>query len=166
MTEIKPDKVNTPAVIVPAPASMTKATPRLAPELMPKMEGSARGLLKVVCNISPDEANAIPQSKAVTACGRRDSQTIKLQLAFSTSLPVRICHTTSAGDVYRTEQQVGSCQCKDEEEQYDTVFRSFILQNHSANLVKYFNSYPSKKRRMEYFIKSFSNRSGWKGESS
>ena len=97
MTEIKPDKVNTPAVIVPAPASMTKATPRLAPELMPKMEGSARGLLKVVCNISPDEANAIPQSKAVTACGRRDSQTIKLQLAFSTSLPVRICHTTSAG---------------------------------------------------------------------
>ena len=55
MTEIKPDKVNTPAVIVPAPASMTRATPRLAPELMPKMEGSARGLLKVVCNISPDE---------------------------------------------------------------------------------------------------------------
>lgn len=97
MTEIKPDKVNTPAVIVPAPASMTRATPRLAPELMPKMEGSARGLLKVVCNISPDEANAIPQSKAVTACGRRDSQTIKLQLAFSTSLPVRICHTASAG---------------------------------------------------------------------
>ena len=40
MTEIKPDKVNTPAVIVPAPASMTRATPRLAPELMPKMEES------------------------------------------------------------------------------------------------------------------------------
>ena len=31
MTEIKPDKVNTPAVIVPAPASMTRATPKLAP---------------------------------------------------------------------------------------------------------------------------------------
>ena len=165
MTEIKPDKVNTPAVIVPAPASMTRATPRLAPELMPKMEGSARGLLKVVCNISPDEANAIPQSKAVTACGRRDSQTIKLQLAFSTSLPVRICHRLGR-DVYRTEQQVGSCQCKDEEEQYDTVFRSFILQNHSANLVKYFNSYPSKSVGWNIFIKSFSNRSGWKGESS
>ena len=69
-------------------------------------------------------------------------------------------------DVYRTEQQVGSCQCKDEEEQYDTVFRSFILQNHSANLVKYFNSYPSKSVGWNIFIKSFSNRSGWKGESS
>ena len=30
-------------------------------------------------------------------------------------------------DVYRTEQQVGSCQCKDEEEQYDTVFCSFVI---------------------------------------
>ena len=69
-------------------------------------------------------------------------------------------------DVYRTEQQVGSCQCKDEEEQYDTVFRSFILQNHSANLVKYFNSYPSKSVGWNIFIKSFSDRSGWKGESS
>lgn len=32
MTDRNPDKVNTPAVIVPAPASMTKATPKLAPE--------------------------------------------------------------------------------------------------------------------------------------
>lgn len=31
MTDRNPDKVNTPAVIVPAPASMTKATPKLAP---------------------------------------------------------------------------------------------------------------------------------------
>ena len=97
MTDRNPDKVNTPAVIVPAPASMTKATPKLAPELMPSMEGSAKGLLNVVCNISPDAASAIPQRRAVMACGRRDSQTMKLQLAFSTSLPVRICHTASAG---------------------------------------------------------------------
>ena len=47
MTEMKPERVNAPAVIVPAPASMTNATPRLAPELIPKMEGSANGLLKV-----------------------------------------------------------------------------------------------------------------------
>lgn len=97
MTDRNPDKVNTPAVIVPAPASMTKATPKLAPELIPSMEGSAKGLLNVVCNISPDAASAIPQRRAVMACGRRDSQTMKLQLAFSTSLPVRICHTASAG---------------------------------------------------------------------
>jgi len=45
MTDRNPDKVNTPAVIVPAPASMTKATPKLAPELIPSMEGSAKGLL-------------------------------------------------------------------------------------------------------------------------
>ena len=97
MTDRNPDKVKTPAVIVPAPASMTKATPKLAPELIPSMEGSAKGLLNVVCNISPDAASAIPQRRAVMACGRRDSQTMKLQLAFSTSLPVRICHTASAG---------------------------------------------------------------------
>ena len=88
MTDRNPDKVNTPAVIVPAPASMTKATPKLAPELIPSMEGSAKGLLNVVCNISPDAASAIPQRREVMACGRRDSQTMKLQLAFSTSLPV------------------------------------------------------------------------------
>ena len=41
MTEIKPDKVNTPAVLVPAHASMTPATPHLATELMHKVEGSA-----------------------------------------------------------------------------------------------------------------------------
>ena len=100
MTDRNPDKVNTPAVIVPAPASMTKATPKLAPELIPSMEGSAKGLLNVVCNISPDAASAIPQRRAVMACGR---------------------------DVYGAEQQVGSCQCKDEEEQYDTVFCSFVI---------------------------------------
>ena len=65
MTDRNPDKVNTPAVIVPAPASMTKATPKLAPELIPSMEGSAKGLLNVVCNISPDAASAIPQRRAV-----------------------------------------------------------------------------------------------------
>ena len=97
MTEMKPDRVNVPAVMVPAPASMTRATPRLAPELIPSMEGAASGLLNVVCSISPDAASAIPQSKAVTACGRRDSHTMKLQLAFSASPPVRICHTASAG---------------------------------------------------------------------
>ncbi len=42
MTERNPDKVNTPAVIVPAPASMTRATPKLAPELMPRWKDRPR----------------------------------------------------------------------------------------------------------------------------
>ena len=37
---------------------------------------------------------------------------------------------------------------------------------YSANLVKYFNSYPSNRVGWKIFIKSFSNQSGWKGESS
>ena len=122
MTDRNPDKVNTPAVIVPAPASMTKATPKLAPELIPSMEGSAKGLLNVVCNISPDAASAIPQRRAVMACGRRDSQTMKLQLAFFYFIACKDMPHRLGRDVYRAEQQVGSCQCKDEEEQYDTVF--------------------------------------------
>ena len=105
MTDRNPDKVNTPAVIVPAPASMTKATPKLAPELIPSMEGSAKGLLNVVCNISPD--NRLRQA------GFPDNKTPTRLFYFIAckDIPHRL-----GRDVYRTEQQVGSCQCKDEEE--------------------------------------------------
>lgn len=51
--------------MVPPPASITSATPKLAPELIPKMEESANGLLNTVCNISPEADKAAPQSKAV-----------------------------------------------------------------------------------------------------
>ena len=92
-TEKKPDRLNTPAVMLPPNSSMTKATPRLAPALMPRMDGPASGFLKAVCNISPQTANAPPQSSAVSAWGKRDSQRMKLQLAFSDvykrQLPVR-----------------------------------------------------------------------------
>lgn len=96
-TEKKPDRLNAPAVMLPPNSSMTKATPRLAPALMPRMDGPASGFLKAVCNISPQTANAPPQSSAVSAWGKRDSQRMKLQLAFSPSPPSRIRKTSAGG---------------------------------------------------------------------
>ena len=97
MTVTNPDRVNVPAAMLPPPASMTRATPTLEPELIPRMDESAKGLLNTVCSISPEADRAAPQSRAVMACGKRDSRTIKVQLAFSTSLPHRMSHTASAG---------------------------------------------------------------------
>ena len=64
-TERKPESTNSPAMILPPPASRTSATPRLAPELIPKIEESASGLLNTVCSIKPDAERAAPQSRAV-----------------------------------------------------------------------------------------------------
>lgn len=61
------------------------------------MDGPASGFLKAVCNISPQTANAPPQSSAVSAWGKRDSQRMKLQLAFSPSPPSRIRKTSAGG---------------------------------------------------------------------
>ena len=83
--------------MLPPPASMTRATPTLEPELIPRMDESARGLLNTVCSISPEADKAAPQSRAVRVCGKRDSRTMKVQLAFSTSLPHRMSHTAPAG---------------------------------------------------------------------
>ena len=83
MTDRNPDKAKVPAVMLPPPVSIIKATPRLEPELIPKMDESARGLLKTVCSIRPEAERAAPQSRAVMLCGKRDSQMIKFQLAFS-----------------------------------------------------------------------------------
>ena len=56
---------------VAVPSKTTKATPRLAPLLMPSREGSARGLRKRVCIRRPDTDRPMPASSAVMACGRR-----------------------------------------------------------------------------------------------
>ena len=48
ITAIKPDTDHAPAVMVPPEASITSATPKPAPLLMPKIDGSARGLRKAV----------------------------------------------------------------------------------------------------------------------
>ena len=77
MMAINPVKLFSPAApITPPKQSITKATPKLAPVSMPKIEGPANGLLNEVCNKSPLTARAAPASKAVTVCGTRDSHTI------------------------------------------------------------------------------------------
>lgn len=93
----KPDRVKDPAVIVPPAASITSATPKLEPEVIPKIEGPASGLLNAVCSSKPDTANAPPQRRAVKACGNRDSHTMNAQLLFSTSLPSKVFQTALAG---------------------------------------------------------------------
>ena len=66
-TEKKPDKLKVPADMLPPNSSITNATPKLAPELMPKIDGPANGFLKAVCSINPQTASALPQSNAVMA---------------------------------------------------------------------------------------------------
>ncbi len=53
-----------------------KATPRLAPEDIPSIDGSARGFLKSVCIMSPAVASAAPARSAVTDWGSRYSNNI------------------------------------------------------------------------------------------
>ena len=93
-TARKPEKEKVPADTIPPPANMTKATPRLAPELIPKIDGSANGLLNTVCNIRPEAA---PQHQAVTHKGTRDSHTMNDQASFSTVPPVNAPQTAPAG---------------------------------------------------------------------
>ena len=49
--------------------SITKATPSPAPELIPRIEGPARGFLKSVCISSPPTARPAPVRQAVIASG-------------------------------------------------------------------------------------------------
>ena len=49
--------------------SITIPTPKLAPLLIPSMEGSARGFLNSVCINKPATARAEPAKRAVNACG-------------------------------------------------------------------------------------------------
>lgn len=48
---------------------ITKATPRLAPELIPKTNGPANGFLKSVCISSPEIPKPDPTNIAVIAFG-------------------------------------------------------------------------------------------------
>ena len=60
--------------------STTKATPILAPELIPNTEGPARGLRNTVCICKPLTDRPAPATKAVNACGKRDFQMIFCQV--------------------------------------------------------------------------------------
>ena len=93
----KPDRENVAVAMLPPPANITKATPKLAPELMPNIEGPANGLLNAVCSINPDTAKAAPLNIAVMVCGKRVSHTINCQPAFSCSFPIRMSQTSAKG---------------------------------------------------------------------
>ena len=115
--------------------------------------------------MSPDPAKAAPHKRAVRACGTRASQMMKLQLAFSTSPPMRVLSTASAGmstdqkkRLHPTSKRMMTVRMR--------LYVVPLLFIYSANLLKYFNSYSGKRLGWKILINSFSTRSGWKGKSS
>jgi hypothetical protein len=74
--------------------SITNATPRLAPELMPRTYGPAIGFLKSVCICNPLTERAIPTIAAVRAFGILNFITI---VAASELSPRKIAPNTSDG---------------------------------------------------------------------
>ena len=56
--------------------NVIRATASEAPELIPRMEGSASGLRNKVCIIRPHTPSAPPATRAVMASGKRFSRTI------------------------------------------------------------------------------------------
>lgn len=67
------------------PSKTTKATPKLAPLLIPKMDGSAKGLRKSVCINKPETERPMPANKAVMACGKRKSMMMERKVESSAS---------------------------------------------------------------------------------
>ena len=61
---------------LPEKPSTTNATPRLAPEVIPRISGPAIGFLKIVCICKPLTDNAIPAKTAVSAFGNLKFRTI------------------------------------------------------------------------------------------
>ena len=76
--------------------SMKRATPRLAPELMPRTYGPANGLRNRVCISSPLTPSAAPARRATTAFTRRMSTTMRA-VVFGTSPPVSAAKTSPRG---------------------------------------------------------------------
>ena len=95
--EKKLDSVNVWVEIMPPPSIITIATPRLAPESIPNIDGPANGLLNEVWSSRPAQARAAPQSSAVIACGRRDSSMMNRQLSRSASPPNSMLNACSMG---------------------------------------------------------------------
>ena len=95
---IELDKLKDATVPDPIPSNKTtRATPKLAPALIPNIPESAKGLRNVVCNNNPDTAIAPPVKRAVIACGKRDSSTICIHALFCTVCPSNIFTTASIG---------------------------------------------------------------------
>ncbi len=83
---IMPQLEETPSPLMIAyvsspPPSENMATPRLAPVLMPRTYGPAKGFRKKVCINNPDMGNAMPVINAVIARGNRSSVIIICQVS-------------------------------------------------------------------------------------
>ncbi|CDB04535.1 unknown [Prevotella sp. CAG:520] len=70
-TAAKPATDKVPIYKPPPNISMTHATPRPAPLLIPRMEESASGLRNITCSMSPQTDSTQPVRRAVRACGKR-----------------------------------------------------------------------------------------------
>ena len=96
ISPITPNRLNATPPKLPL-NRMTKATPMLAPELIPNTEGPANGLRNTVCICNPLTAKPAPAASAIKACGKRDFQIMFCQETGSFPVPVRIFQIDCAG---------------------------------------------------------------------
>ena len=96
-TARKPGNEATADMTEPPSNSMTSATPRAAPLVIPKMPGPASGLRNAVWRSRPLTASAAPQSNAVSMAGRREESTMNCQAELSEGVPSSIDNTSAAG---------------------------------------------------------------------
>ena len=68
-----------------------KATPKLAPELIPRTNGPARGFLNKVCINKPQIDKPEPTNTAVMAFGSLYCNMIYCQDSLVTSFPIKVC---------------------------------------------------------------------------
>ena len=80
---------------------INNATPKLAPDEIPRTKGPAKGFLNKVCINNPLTANPEPTIIAVRALGNRKFKTINSQLDFDASPHTRISKTSE--NVMETE---------------------------------------------------------------
>ena len=73
----------------PKPSS-TRAIPKLAPELIPRTYGPAKGFLKMVCICNPLTESATPAIRAVITFGSLKSRTMVLKVSDEGFPPVSI----------------------------------------------------------------------------
>ncbi len=78
-------------------ASTANATPKLAPELIPRIKGSASGLRNMVCICKPATESAAPVSTAVSALVSRKFSTMVVQLSLRAGFPTSIPKTCLIG---------------------------------------------------------------------
>ena len=80
-----------------SPARITKATPRLAPELNPKTSGPAKGFRNNVCINNPATDKPTPTKMAVIAFGIRNCKIMYSHVSFEGCKPKMLFKTSLIG---------------------------------------------------------------------